>query len=163
MLRIQPQRVPAPVQEPTGEPDNFRIIKGRVGEGEEAVAPAAGDLGQPTAVAALLEAEEALERLHMAVRCWRGVPSDRGPLKACAEAGKRGSALLHAWRLEQNRVPPSCGRSFRPTVYGRSHGTRRHGVWAQACCRRRCARGGGGHRGGGGGTLRRPRAAELRP
>ena len=75
------------------------------------------------------------------VRCWRGVPSDRGPLKACAEAGKRGSALLHAWRLEQNRVPPSCGRSFRPTVYGRSHGTRRHGVWAQACCRRRRARG----------------------
>ena len=75
------------------------------------------------------------------VRCWRGAPSDRGPLKACAEAGKRGSALLHAWRLEQNRVPPSCGRSFRPTVYGRSHGTRRHGVWAQACCRRRRARG----------------------
>ena len=75
------------------------------------------------------------------VRCWRGVPSDRGPLKACAEAGKRGSALLHAWRFEQNHVPPSCGRSFRPTVYGRSHGTRRHGVWAQACCRRRRARG----------------------
>ena len=47
----------------------------------------------------------------------------------------------HTWRLEQNRVPPSCGRSFRPTVYGRSHGTRRHGVWAQACCRRRRARG----------------------
>ena len=75
------------------------------------------------------------------VRCWRGVPSDRGALKACAEAGKRGSALLHAWRFEQNHVPPSCGRSFRPTVYGRSHGTRRHGVWAQACCRRRRARG----------------------
>ena len=73
------------------------------------------------------------------VQCWRGVPSDRGPLKACAEAGKRGSALLHAWRLEQNRVPPSCGCSFRPTVYGRSHGTRRHGVWAQACCCRRRA------------------------
>ena len=69
------------------------------------------------------------------------MPSDRGPLKACAEAGKRGSALLHAWRFEQNHVPPSCGRSFRPTVYGRSHGTRRHGVWAQACCRRRRARG----------------------
>ena len=76
------------------------------------------------------------------VRCWRGVPSDRGPLKACAEAGKRGSALLHAWRFEQNHVPPSCGRSFRPTVYGHSHGTRRHGVSvhgllpppSQGCC-----------------------------
>ena len=57
--------------------------------------------------------------LKLAAKLDRGVPSDRGPLKACAEAGKRGSALLHAWRFEQNHVPPSCGRSFRPTVYGR--------------------------------------------
>ena len=87
------------------------------------------------------------------VRCWRGVPSDRGPLKACAEAGKRGSALLHAWRFDQNHVPPSCGRKLSTVAATGLGGT---WFWAQAC-----AVPGGQRGGGGGGTLRRPRAAEL--
>jgi hypothetical protein len=61
--------LPCSHQEPTDEPDTFRIIKAQLAQ-EPAPAPA--DEQAPGASAALLEAEEALDRLTM------GLPSRQG-------------------------------------------------------------------------------------